>query len=306
MHRMSMPDESLIIDCPVLSDAAPIVVGGIGGSGTRVVAQLLQSLGFDMGLDLNESLDDLGFTALFKRPSLWPLQDHLPYLKEALDVYLASRGLNSISTSSNRLEHRVAQLLESTRREDEWIEPGNLSHREECLSTPSEPAPLWGWKEPNTHMILPFLLAAMPNMKYIHVTRHGLDMAHSRNQTQMKIWGPHLLGRAVDCDSAEDSLEFWCHSHERVLDLRERSANKVLLLSFETLFTEADLAITSLCNFLKIPESSHIAKLVISDLRRPQTFGRYRNHSPLSLSFANRNVLHQLNYKIEGDNCEEH
>ena len=27
MHRMSVPDENLIIDCPVLSDAAPVVVG---------------------------------------------------------------------------------------------------------------------------------------------------------------------------------------------------------------------------------------------------------------------------------------
>ena len=47
-------------------------------------AQLLQSLDFDMGSDLNESLDDLGFTALFKRPSLWPLEDHVLQLNEAL------------------------------------------------------------------------------------------------------------------------------------------------------------------------------------------------------------------------------
>ena len=54
MHRMSVPHENLIIDCPVLSDAAPVVLGGIGGSGTRVRAlSSLQSLGFDMGSDLN-------------------------------------------------------------------------------------------------------------------------------------------------------------------------------------------------------------------------------------------------------------
>ncbi len=26
MHRMSVPDENLIIDCPVLSEAAPVVL----------------------------------------------------------------------------------------------------------------------------------------------------------------------------------------------------------------------------------------------------------------------------------------
>ena len=40
MHDMSLSDENLIIDCPSLSDAAPVVVGGVGGSGTRVIAQL--------------------------------------------------------------------------------------------------------------------------------------------------------------------------------------------------------------------------------------------------------------------------
>jgi len=55
MHDMSLSDENLIIDCPSLSDAAPVVVGGVGGSGTRVIAQLLQSLDFDMGLDRRET-----------------------------------------------------------------------------------------------------------------------------------------------------------------------------------------------------------------------------------------------------------
>ena len=62
-----------------LSDAAPVVIGGIGGSGTRVVG-LLQQLGFDIGSDLNDSLDDLSFTALFKRPALWPLCEHIDQL----------------------------------------------------------------------------------------------------------------------------------------------------------------------------------------------------------------------------------
>ncbi len=134
MHRMSLSDENLIIDCPMLSEAAPVVVGGIGGSGTRVIAQLLQSLDFDMGSDLNESLDDLGFTALFKRPSLWPLEDHVLQLNEALNVYLASRGHKSGSWTSQAHQNvRVAELLKSTHQSNEWIEAGNLSDREQFL-----------------------------------------------------------------------------------------------------------------------------------------------------------------------------
>lgn len=299
MHRMSVPHENLIIDCPVLSDAAPVVLGGIGGSGTRVVTQLLQSLGFDMGSDLNQSLDDLGFTALFKRPSLWPLEDHLPQLNEALSIYLGSRGQTNTSIPSGKHATRVAQLLDITRSAGEWIDTGDLYERQECLATPSKPTPLWGWKEPNTHMLLPFLVAALPNMKYIHVTRHGLDMAHSSNQTQLKLWGAHLLGRAVDTNSADDSLAFWCAAHDRLLQVKERSQKQILVLPFESLFEEPDVILTHLCNFLALPESCHPAKAAISTLQKPQSLGRHRNYSPLNVSSDNGKIFRKLGYPVD-------
>ncbi|MCW3019543.1 MAG: hypothetical protein JWN10_1851, partial [Solirubrobacterales bacterium] len=46
----------------------PLVIAGIGGSGTRVAAQLLIELGFYLGEDLNPALDNLTSTFLFKRP----------------------------------------------------------------------------------------------------------------------------------------------------------------------------------------------------------------------------------------------
>ena len=300
MHGMSLSDENLIIDCPKLSDAAPVVVGGVGGSGTRVIAQLLQSLNFDMGSDLNESLDDLGFTALFKRPGLWPLQDHLSQLNEALDVYLASRGHKNTSwTSQTHQTARVAQLLKSTRQKDEWIEADSLNDRAQFLTTSGQPTPLWGWKEPNAHIPLPFLLAALPNMKYIHVTRHGLDMAYSSNQTQLKLWGSRLLGRSVDAGLADDSLAYWCAAHERVLTLHECASQQILILPFEGLFTDANSTLSKLGSFLTLPNTLTPAQDTLSVLRTPTTIGRYQEQERLNVSKANRRLLHRLGYDIE-------
>jgi hypothetical protein len=44
-----------------------VVVGGVGGSGTRWVSQVIAALGIEMGHDQNESLDNLTYTLLFKR-----------------------------------------------------------------------------------------------------------------------------------------------------------------------------------------------------------------------------------------------
>jgi len=40
----------------------PVVIGGLGGSGTRTIAQLVQSLGVHMGTLLNPATDNLWFT----------------------------------------------------------------------------------------------------------------------------------------------------------------------------------------------------------------------------------------------------
>jgi len=53
--------------------SSPIVIGGIGGSGTRVVVSLLQAAGVFMGSRLNGSLDLLDFVPLFDAHVEWLL-----------------------------------------------------------------------------------------------------------------------------------------------------------------------------------------------------------------------------------------
>ena len=46
----------------------PLVIGGLGGSGTRVVAEIVLAQGWYLGQDLNRARDNLLFSLLFKRP----------------------------------------------------------------------------------------------------------------------------------------------------------------------------------------------------------------------------------------------
>jgi len=49
------------------SDPGRVIVGGVGGSGARVVSQLLQGIGYRPGDHLNASHDNLWFSFLFNR-----------------------------------------------------------------------------------------------------------------------------------------------------------------------------------------------------------------------------------------------
>lgn len=63
-----------------------------------------------------------------------------------------------------------------------------------------------GWKEPATHFILHHLLSHYPCGRYIHVLRHGLDMAISNNLNQVDRFGP-LFG--LEDSSPASALKFW-------------------------------------------------------------------------------------------------
>ena len=48
----------------------PVAIGGVGGSGTRLIAEIVNRLGYYIGGDLNSAADNLWFTLLFKRVEL--------------------------------------------------------------------------------------------------------------------------------------------------------------------------------------------------------------------------------------------
>ena len=283
----------------IVSEAAPVAIGGVGGSGTRIVAHLLRELSFDMGDDLNESLDDLCFTALFKRSCLWPPEAHHCELRDALEIYLSARHSptpNNICLEQQRQRSEAAIM--ALQNEKSWREHGKVSDRLTALQQMGTAPTQWGWKEPNTHIFLPFLLRALPNMKYIHVIRSGLDMAFSSNQNQLGLWGKALLGKDVDSASAEDSFRYWCAAHNRLLSLLPYAKERMFLLRFESLVTQPNLVLKELARFLSIDINEKTLQLWHSALRVPATLNRHTAEAPLEIEQDQSQLLAQFGYSI--------
>jgi hypothetical protein len=136
----------------------PIVVGGTGGSGTRMVTQMLRSAGVDMGTWLNASEDALAFVSLYDT---------------YVDPFLRREPVDR-AEFSQRLGVAMA------------------AHRGAREGEP------WGWKNPRSIFLLPLLDQIVPGLRFVHVIRHGLDMALSDNQNQLAAHGRSLLGPLGD------------------------------------------------------------------------------------------------------------
>jgi hypothetical protein len=289
----------LIPDAQVVSDAVPVAIGGIGGSGTRVIAQLLIELGFDMGSDLNDSLDDLGFTALFKRLDLWPIDANLRALEEALAVYITSRGcLTPATITAEAHQVRAERLLTHIGKTSQWLEAGTLQDRVKKLAHIESGQTRWGWKEPNTLVLLPYLMAALPQLKYIHMLRDGRDMAYSQNKNQLRLWGNSVLGRPVDINCPQDALDYWCEAHRRLVSVMDKYGHRILLIRLESCIEDTSATITRVMNFLDVKHHGSLEELsqIVS---KPQSLRRYRAKPSLTLNQDQIELFQRLGYRAE-------
>lgn len=273
---------------PIIAHASPIAIGGIGGSGTRLVARLLMELGYFMGPDLNESLDNLWFTLLFKRPAI--LRASREEINRLVRIFV--RGM----TGQFPLEEGDAQLLDQIAREprppefpEEWFLARVGSLKSERMATP----PLaWGWKEPNTHVVIPWLHRSLPGVKYIHVMRNGLDMAYSGNQTQLRFWGPWLMGDKIDV-TPRNSLKYWRLVHERVLTLGKEMGGNFLLLDYDQFCLRPEEGLGRLLAFLQLDIQREEQNQLISNVNTPASLGRYKKYGtqdfdPEDMTFTSR------------------
>ena len=130
----------------------PVAIGGVGGSGTRVVAQILQTLGFHLGTDLNRAKDNLWFTFFFKHLDILKISDRL-FLERYITFVSATFGLKLTMTHIELINYLASSSLLFN---ENWYRERSKS----ILSNKDFVKPIqdWGWKEPNTHIILERLI----------------------------------------------------------------------------------------------------------------------------------------------------
>ncbi|WP_169713577.1 sulfotransferase family protein [Paludifilum halophilum] len=221
---------------------APVVIGGVGGSGTRVVAELLKEMGFYLG-KLNTSNDNRTFASLFRRPQ-WLIRNH-------------KRNPEAIHWAFRRFER-------------EMFDSGEAGH-------PRYQG--WGWKNPVTHIYLNFLNAHFPRMKYIHVIRHGLDIAFSGNKNQLRLWGKlfHIKKPETPRMKPKSYLQYWIRSNRRAIRLgRQLLGNRLLVLKYNDLCLHPKREIHRIIRFLELNLRHMDIHRLSRLIQRPESIGRYK------------------------------
>jgi Sulfotransferase family len=234
------------VRAPVTDSAvpAPIVIGATGGSGTRVVARIARVTGLFIGDDLNPAEDALDIAEFYDRwinPYFWHRHDWGPDVEPEMRAELDA-------------------LLER--------------HR-----APADGG-RWGWKEPRSIFLIPFLAAALPGMRFVHVVRDGRDLAFSKNQNQPRKHADAFLGSTSPRpESPTRAIELWRAVNLEAADAGERElAERYRRIRYEDLCAEPERVVAEILAFLdQDGDPAELARAVDP----PPTLGRWRESDPV-------------------------
>lgn len=257
-----------------------ICIGGLGGSGTRLVAQILAKLGVYLGSSLNEKSDNLLFTWLFKNPQ-WYINASLSDFRYRFRIFQKIMSGQKLNVSEAFTYWKAIS--------DNALQPSSFTDRFKQLinnqfSSTGMERTRWAWKEPNTEIFVELIFPIVKNFKYIHVIRHGLDMAFSENYSQLLNWG-FLYGINVkDKDDLENravnQLEFWIRVNQHVIkSCYRKPVNQFLLVNFDNLINFPEKEINRILGFMEIEPNNDLRIKLMEIVRRPATTGRYKNHN---------------------------
>jgi len=239
----------------VRSDCKPhaLVIGALGGSGTRAVAEAFERIGYAHGPALNKSRDCLDFTYLFVRTD-W-MAEPLASVRDRLDI------LRAIAVSGG---HPDAPPLE--RLTDAITERSGPEGERAFLI-----------KEPNSHMFADEILDAWPDAAFLFVHRHPLDMAFSDNTNQLKRWGAMLgIDPARYAAMPAAQLDVWIRAHEAQLARLERYPGRTTALDYEDFVDAPARSLGAACRALGIDVAADTLEMACKNVSMPDSRGRWR------------------------------
>jgi hypothetical protein len=155
---------------------------------------------------------------------------------------------------------------------------------EHCASLDSAPS-AWGWKEPRSIYLLPFLARHLPHLRFLHVVRDGRDMALSGNQNQLVKHGD-VAPIPTDLPAPLRSMALWGWINLETARFGENAlGERYLRIRFEDLCAEPVEVTRTIFDFLGLTGDPRLA---VEEVRPPGSLGGWRSEEPSTVAELER------------------
>jgi hypothetical protein len=282
---------------PRLRQASPIVVIGMHRSGTRLLVDILDKLGVFMGADRQGDAESVAFMMineeiLHQCGAFWsePMPAHFVLAEPAVVEHFAASAREALAAQLDRYAGSSGWHLENA--------PTKL--------------PAFGWKDPRNTFTLPVWKQVFPNLRTIHIVRHGVDVAASlarRHAAALRA----ATGEAVPSvltvirDQAlgvlssrrgwtlAEALTMWEQYVEKARQESAAHGERALEIRYEDLLAQPDTVIPAIAQFCGVPAPAH-RKALLEGLEPGRAFAYRRDPELVGFADSAREVLARYGY----------
>jgi hypothetical protein len=172
---------------------------------------------------------------------------------------------------------------------------------------------MWGWKDPRNGPCLPVWKSIWPEMKIVHVMRHGVDVASSlktRNSShwegdvsRFKKWLPTYswrsskspIMRGQRSSTMEGALGFWSEQVEMERDILSKIDDKHSI-RYEDLLSDPQKAISELYGYLSIEANPQTLSSIEGKINPSRAFAYRKDPELAQFSSSNSDILVKHGY----------
>ena len=149
---------------PRLRQASPLAIIGMHRSGTRVLVEILDKLGVFMGADRQADAESVVFMLINEGI----LHQCGAFWSEPMSAHFVLEQPEAVEQCAASAREALGAQLEK------YVGPSGWH-----LAPSPKAWPPFGWKDPRNTFTLPVWKQVFPNLKAIHIVRHGVDVAAS-------------------------------------------------------------------------------------------------------------------------------
>jgi len=243
-------------------DSGPILVGGIGDSGTRGVQILLAHLGVDLGYrnfpGIEDSVSRTDDSLVFMhKVQTWTCNAGKMIMVNAHDIYAAGiEKSHSLSYNERTFDKSELWGLGRQFAANVTLQMYNAVRKDAMIDHNLHSSMLYGFKHPRTSLVLPLFHDVLGRkFRFVHVLRDGRDVANGSNRKMFHALCSDYFNRKCE-NSLSDELKFWAALNLEVYHWAQKNLHpwQYHLIRIEDIVDGRKQCLHQLSQFLGLPD----------------------------------------------------